>query len=151
MEKILISACLLGENVRYNAQIKAFQSIILQQWHQENRLIMVCPEVAGGLSTPRHAAEIKHQRVITTTGKDVTSAFQLGAQKALKLCQAHHIKYALLKESSPSCGSNTIYDGHFTAQKISGMGITTALLRDHGITVYSENEISILANKLLST
>lgn len=146
MEKILISACLLGDNVRYNAEIKTCDDALINQWDNEGRLIKVCPEVSGGLPTPRPPAEFHQtsERVITVDNIDVTKAFVIGAHTALALCQKHDIKFAILKESSPSCGSSTIYDGSFSHQKISGEGITTKLLREHGIDVFSENKLEEL-------
>ncbi len=146
MQKILISACFLGENVRYNAIIKPLSHQILQQWQLENRLIIQCPEVSGGLSTPREPAEINSLsgKVITVNNIDVTSAFTQGAKNTLTLCKKHHIKYALLKESSPSCGSESVYDGSFSSNKIKGKGITTQLLEANNIQVYSEKNIDKL-------
>lgn len=146
MHKILISACFLGKNVRYNAIIKPLIHPILSVWQAENRLLSVCPEVTGGLSTPRAPAEFnnKTKTIITNQGENVTEAFEKGAQIALKLCLTNKIKFALLKESSPSCGSHNIYDGSFTNTKITGEGITTQLLRQHGIKVYSELNIEDL-------
>ncbi len=149
MDKILISACFLGEKVRYNGEIKKLTHPLLTHWKKQNRLISICPELAGGLPVPREAAEKQADgKVITTSAKDVTSAFELGAKRALLLCQQHKIKYALLKESSPSCGSAFIYDGSFSHKKISGQGITTVLLRQHNILVFSENTIEQLAQLL---
>ncbi len=144
MEKILVSACFLGANVRYNGVAKPIYLTKLKLWLTQGRLITVCPEIAGGLSVPRAPAEIQDEMVIDSEGKDVTTAFLAGAQHALTLCKHHNIKYALLKESSPSCGSNDIYDGSFTGQKIAGKGITTQLLEANGINVYSEKTVSDL-------
>ena len=146
MEKVLVSACLLGLNVRYNGKIKSLRDTTLSNWRNQNRLIVVCPEVAGGLSTPRPPAEIQPDTklIITTTGDNVTDAFERGAQHALHLCQRHQIKYALLKESSPSCGSQTIYDGSFSNTKVNGLGRTAALLSENGIKVFSEENIAKL-------
>ena len=137
---------MLGENVRYNGVTKKLEHQVLKQWQAENRFVVICPEVVGGLSTPRAPAEYNKQldKVITTTGVDVTDAFHLGAKAALTLCQNHHIEFALLKESSPSCGSHTIYDGSFSQQKVAGAGITTQLLRKNNIRVYSEENIAEL-------
>jgi len=144
----------MGANVRYNGVIKANLHPMLKQWQQQGRLITVCPEVSGGLSTPRPAAEIQLastysakpivKQVVTADGDDVSEAFVRGAQYTLRLCQAHRIKYALLKEFSPSCGSTQIYDGSFAAKKISGQGVTASLLSQHGIIVYSELTIEQL-------
>ena len=108
MEKILISGCFLGENVRYNGITKKAPHVIINHWLAQNRLITICPEVSGGLSTPRPPAEYVAtlNKLITSTKLDVSDAFYQGANNALRLCQQHQIQFALLKESSPSCGSN---------------------------------------------
>ncbi|GLX78413.1 hypothetical protein tinsulaeT_17530 [Thalassotalea insulae] len=146
MEKILVSACLLGQSVRYDGGHQLLLNQQLIRWQQQGRVVAVCPEVAGGLSVPRAPAEISQldHRVYDNTGIDVTDAFNQGAQSALALCQRHKIRYALLKESSPSCGSQLIYDGHFQGEKIVGQGLTAALLRQNGITVYSEQSLNEL-------
>ncbi len=147
----MISACFLGEKVRYNGEVKRLSHPLITQWSKQGRLISLCPESAGGLPTPRPPAEKQpNGQIIMTTGRNVTQAFLSGAQRALALCQQYQIKYALLKESSPSCGSSTVYDGSFTNKKIAGQGITTELLRHHNILVFSENNIEHLA-KLLKT
>ena len=145
-DKILISACFLGERVRYNGVVKSLVSQLLSQWQQQGRFISVCPEVISGLQVPRPAAEInpKTKQVLTIESVDVSQQFEQGAQQALSLCQRHNIRFALLKESSPSCGSNTIYDGSFSQKKIVGEGITTKLLRQHGIQVFSEHSLAQL-------
>ena len=106
----------------------------------------------GGLDTPRSPAEIVggsgqdavegRCRICTKAGDDVTDAFLAGAREALRLACEHQVRFAVLKESSPSCGSHTIYDGTFSGTKRSGEGAATALLRANGITVYSEKEIT---------
>jgi uncharacterized protein YbbK (DUF523 family) len=153
LNKILISACFLGQRVRYNGEIKSLQDELLIQWQQEGRLISVCPEVISGLPVPRPAAEInqKSQQVITIESNNVTQQFELGAKKALELCYLHNIRFALLKESSPSCGSSNIYDGSFTQKKIAGQGKTTELLRTNGIQVFSEHSIKALAAVIMSS
>lgn len=146
MEKILISSCFLGQPVRYDGQSKPLALSAIEQWKSEGRLINICPEMAGGLPVPRPPAEMdrKTNRVMTCDGEDVTGAFKKGANLALELCQRHQIKFALLKESSPSCGSNLIYDGTFSQNKINGMGVTAALLEQHGVSVFSEQNIDQL-------
>lgn len=152
MEKILISSCFLGNKVRYDGGDNLLVNSTLKRWKEENRLVVICPELAGGLSTPRAPAEIQvigeKIRVNTITGQDVTGAFQAGANQALLLCQTHSIRYALLKESSPSCGSSNIYNGEFSQQKIAGQGVTTAILRANGIKVFSEKNLQVLVNEL---
>lgn len=146
MEKILISACLLGDNVRYDGGSQRLGHKILKQWQLQQRLVAICPEVSGGLAVPRAPAEIDavNSRVITQQALDVTDEFARGAEMALRLCKLHYIRFALLKESSPSCGSETIYDGSFTGKKIIGQGITTQLLVANGIKVYSEKTVEQL-------
>ena len=142
MNKILISACLMGENVRYNGKNSKKSSGIIQKWREDDRLVVLCPEVAGGLSVPRLPAEVQPDgRIINIEAEDVTAAFQQGAEKALSLCREHDIRIAILKEGSPSCGSSLINDGHFSSTKILGQGVTTQLLEEHGIFVFSENEL----------
>lgn len=152
MEKILISSCFLGNKVRYDGGDNLLVDTTLMRWREEHRLVVICPELAGGLSTPRAPAELKvigeNMVVKTITGKDVTAAFVQGANQALLLCQQHNIHYALLKESSPSCGSSTIYNGEFNQQKIAGQGVTTAILRANGIKVFSEKNVQALIKEL---
>ena len=150
MEKILISACLLGERVRYHGGDALIQHPILQRWALEGRLVLLCPEVAGGLTTPRPAAEIMTRadgrRVLTAMGHDVTAAFERGAEAAVEACAANGIRVAILKDASPSCGSRTIYDGTFTGRRIDGPGVTAARLAETGITIFSEVEIEAAAD-----
>ena len=145
MEKILISACLLGERVRYHGGDARSGHPILQRWLAEGRLVALCPEVIGGLSTPRPAAEImataEGRRVLTTAGSDVTSAFERGAEAALHACAAHGIRIAILKDGSPSCGSHSIYDGTFSGRQVDGEGVTATRLHAAGVRIFSESEI----------
>lgn len=142
MQKILVSACLMGENVRFDGKNRKNSSEILKKWQKDGRLVVFCPEVAGGLPVPRPPAEIQpDEKVITVEGTDLTAAFKQGAEKALDLCREHHIHIAILKEGSPSCGSSQISDGHFSHTKISGQGVTTRLLEANGIFVFSEHEL----------
>jgi len=142
MQKILVSACLLGEKVRYDGGDCAQNSNILARWQAEGRLVALCPEVAGGLPVPRPPAEIQADgRIINIENEDVTTAFEQGANRALELCRQHHIRIAILKEGSPSCGSSLINDGSFSHNKISGQGVTTRLLEANGIRVFSEHEV----------
>ena len=137
-DKILVSACFLGQLVRYDGKGKTLLHPLLNQWQDEQRFISICPEVIGGLAIPRAPAERQGENIITCEGTDVTKQFITGAEKAVALCQQFNIRFALLKESSPSCGSNTIYDGTFSEIKIAGQGVCTQLLRQHGIQVFSE-------------
>ncbi len=152
MKKLLVSACLLGDPVRYDGQAKKLQHDALDQLVAQQRAIAFCPEVAGGLSVPRAAAEIQggdgsaviagNARVTTGSGEDVSAQFIQGAQQALDLCRRHGIGIAVLTEFSPSCGSGTIYDGSFTRERVAGDGVTAALLRAHGIRVFNQHQLA---------
>ena len=143
---ILISACLLGQKVRYDGDDKLQSNARIKKLSEQNLLIPLCPEVSGGLPIPRAPAEIKiagRNKLIVTNikGTNVTKEFELGAENALNLCLLNKIKVAILTESSPSCGSNLIYDGSFSSTKIPGEGITTKLLKENGIEVFNEQQI----------
>lgn len=149
--KLLVSACLLGNRVRYDGQAKTLQHAGLQQLQAEGRVVAFCPEVAGGLPVPRAPAEIiaadgsavlaGRARVLTRGGCDVSDYFIAGAKQALALCREQGVVAALLTEMSPSCGSNQIYDGSFTRRGIDGSGVTAALLRQQGIEVFSQFQL----------
>lgn len=157
--KILISACLAGFNVRYNASNKTVIDTTLQRWQKEGRLVVCCPELAAGFSTPRPPAEIaaaangaeviaNQARVIDALGEDVTDCYLLGAHLALDTARLHGCRFALLSDRSPSCGSQTIYDGSFNGQTQPGSGVTAELLRQHGIEVFSEHQIEALIERV---
>ncbi|MEM7563296.1 MAG: DUF523 domain-containing protein [Pseudomonadota bacterium] len=156
----MISACLLGEAVRYDGKSKLLAHSGLQELMKNNQVIGFCPEVAGDLPVPRPAAEILDgngdnvlsgtARVRTKAGEDVTSQFLIGAQRALDLCLKHNIKIAVLTQFSPSCGSGEIYDGSFKRRKKSGSGVTTALLRQQGIQVFDQFELDQAIKQLKS-
>ena len=121
------------------------------EYLKDKQFIMVCPEQLGGLSTPRDPSEIIRldgnaviegkTSVINNKRLDVTKKFKQGAMETLKIADLYGCKKAILKEGSPSCGSSLIYDGTFTGKKVSGVGVTTALLRQNGIEVISEKDI----------
>lgn len=151
-QKILISACLLGNKVRYDGKDSFCDHPILQQWQQQQQLIIVCPEMAGGLPTPRPACQIVGSgggdavlqgtaQVISSEGMDATAQYLQGAHKALELAQTHHVAMAILKARSPSCGNNIIYDGSFSKSLIPGMGVSAALLTQHGFKVFNEEQL----------
>lgn len=151
MNKLLVSACLLGDPVRYDGKSKAQHHAGLADLVAQDRVVGFCPEVAGGLPIPRPAAEIQTgdgaavvagDAIVTTgDGSDVTGYFLSGAQQALALCQRHGIEVAVLTESSPSCGSKRIYDGSFSRNAIAGSGVTSALLGQNGVRVFSQLEL----------
>ena len=142
MEKILISACLVGDKNRYDG--KGNYHPLVKELLEKYELVPFCSEVEGGLSIPRTPSEIKGDRVINKAGKDVTRNYQAGAEKALNICKYLDIKIAILKDGSPACGVHQIHDGNFSGRKIKGMGITASLLSKNGIKVISEDEIQTL-------
>jgi len=152
VERILVSACLMGRRVRYDGGAKTSDDALLAAWRAEGRLVPCCPEVEGGLPVPRPAAEIEAgadgsavpagaARVLTADGTDVTAAFLAGARTALAVATSAGIKMAILKEGSPSCGVLSVYDGTFSGRRTPGRGVTTALLEQHGIRVFTEDQI----------
>lgn len=153
--KILISACLLGQPVRYDGKGKPLVHPAIDRWRDEGRLVAICPELAGGMSAPRPPAEIEkgasgldvlegRARVLEVSGGDVTAEFIAGAEKALALAEANGCTHALLIDGSPSCGSIAIYDGSFSGIKHAGNGVTAALLERAGIAVFSPADIDQL-------
>lgn len=152
MEFILVSACLLGEKVRYNGGDKRCNDPILQGWLKEGRVMAICPEVSGGLPTPRPPAEIvkgaggasvlrNTARVVCENGQDVTVQFRRGAEQALALARSRNIRIAVLKEGSPSCGTGYSYDGSFTGKRVPFPGVCAALLQEAGIQVFNEAQL----------
>lgn len=146
--KILISACLLGENCKYNGgnNTDAISAEALSKLGQIYELVAVCPECMGGLTTPREPAEIcASGRVFTKfSGRDVTAEFILGAQICAEIASENGCKIAVLKERSPSCGSGEIYDGSFTGRIVSGDGLTAAALKKLGVLVVGESTLAEL-------
>jgi uncharacterized protein YbbK (DUF523 family) len=158
VERILVSACLLGQPVRYDGTGRRSDDRLFEQWRAEGRLVPFCPEVRGGLPVPRAAAEISgglggdvldgRARVLTRDGSDVTPQFVEGARQALEQARSYGIRLAILKEGSPSCGGLRVHDGTFSGHKIPGHGVTTALLQRNGITVFSEDALEAAAAHL---
>ena len=143
---ILVSACLLGVYCRYNGERKKLEGI--ERLMERAELIPVCPEILGGLPTPRPPAERVGDRVMNREGMDVTEAYQRGAEETLRLAELFGAHLALLKERSPSCGMGKIYDGSFQGRIVNGSGVTAELLTAHGVSVYGESRIDALLNVL---
>ena len=139
--KILVSACLLGCACRYDGKSKPCYDVIALM--DKHTLIPVCPEIYGGLSTPRSPSEIQGGAVVNKEGKDVTAEYEKGAKEALELANKFGCKIAILKAKSPSCGKGEVYDGSFSGQLTKGNGITAKLLMENGIEVFTENEINL--------
>ena len=139
MEKLIISACLYGMECKYCGGSNALADDTLKKLKERYELFTVCPEVDGGLSTPRPPAERIGDKVINIEGRDVTEEYLRGANLALEKAKAHGCKKALLKELSPSCGSGKIYDGTFSHTVIDGDGVTAELFRKNGIELFGES------------
>lgn len=155
--KLLISSCLLGEDVRYDggnssiamgskftfSEKELFMDILC-----DNEVYSFCPEVSGRLSTPRQAAELvsanKPFKVLTREQEDVTIPFLVGAKNTLDLCKNEDIKVALLKSKSPSCGNIKIYDGSFSGNLVDGQGLTAKLLEENGVVIFNETQLKEL-------
>lgn len=146
-ENILISSCLYGKYVRYDGNHNKIDSSLLSRLKKKYKLFHFCPEVEGGLSTPRVPCEIvAHNplKIINKNGKNQTTEFLVGAKKTVALCLANDITKAILKSNSPSCSSKFIYDGTFSGAKVKGIGATAQLLQENNIEVFDENDIEKL-------
>ena len=142
MENILVSACLVGLNCKYNGK-NNYNPKILELMKKYN-FILICPEFDGGLSIPRDPSEILGDKVIISKGVDVTDNYNKGAQHALELAKIYKCNKALLKEKSPSCGKDSTYDGTFTHTLIKRPGVCAKLLLENNIKIYGESEIDEL-------
>lgn len=159
MERILVSACLVGAPVRHDGRAKDPGSDLLAQWAAEGRLVTLCPELAGGFGVPRAPAEIAPggsglgvlrgtARVIDRDGVDVSDGFRKGAAEAVRLARDGGCRFALLTEGSPSCGAARIHAGRFDGTTRPGEGVVAAALRQAGVQVFSHEEIAALAGAL---
>lgn len=142
--KILVSACLLGENCKYNGTNNKNDNVLMLREYFD--VIPVCPECFGELPIPREPSEIKEGRVASKSGIDVTAQFFNGAEKTLYIAQEKNCPLAVLKENSPSCGFGRIYDGTFTKTLCSGNGVTAQLLSDNGIQIFGESDVQKVIN-----
>jgi uncharacterized protein YbbK (DUF523 family) len=142
MENLLVSACLLGIGCRYDGKHKANDEVL--KLREKYNLIPFCPEIFGGLPTPRIPSERIGDRVMMKDGTDVTENYKRGASEALELCRIYGVRTAILKERSPSCGKGEIYDGSFTGALTERDGVTAELLINNGVRVLGESEINIL-------
>jgi len=136
---VLVSACLAGQPCRYNGTA-APHAVVLRLLEQ-GRAVPVCPEVLGGLATPRECVELCNGKAVCRSGRDVTDAFQRGARESLSLARAAGCRWAILKSRSPSCGAGCVYDGGFSGVLIPGDGVFVAALKQDGFAVCSEEEL----------
>jgi uncharacterized protein YbbK (DUF523 family) len=159
MERILVSACLIGWPVRFDGAAKTLHHPLLAEWAAEGRLVPLCPETAGGLAVPRPAAEIEagaeavtvlagEARIVDADGGDHTVAFCEGARIAVATARVRGCRFALLTEGSPSCGVELVADGTFSGRRRAGEGVTAAALRAAGVEVYTAADIDRLAVRL---
>ena len=145
---IIVSACLCGDNCKYNGGNNANEKV--KDFIKGKEVMYVCPEQMGGLSTPRNPSEIVgsakgilygEDKIISNKGVDVSREFISGARKVLEIAKKNKVNLAILKAKSPSCGKGFVYDGTFTGNKIIGNGITAQILMDNGVKVINEEEL----------
>lgn len=142
MEKILVSACLLGIKCRYDGKSMPNEKVL--RLAEKYALVPVCPEIYGGLPTPRTPSERVGDKVLMKDGRDVTENYERGADATLALANLTGAKIAVLKAKSPSCGKGFIYDGSFCGTLTPRDGVTAEKLTRVGIKVLTENEIDEL-------
>lgn len=144
-EKLLVSACLLGIGCRYDGG--RVKKVDVEALSERFELIPVCPEIYGGLPTPRVPSERIGDAVVMKDGKDVTENFIRGMEHTRMIADACGARLALLKARSPSCGKGEIYDGSFSGKLVPGNGYTVEHLQKDGIAVYTEAEIDLLLSR----
>ena len=137
--KIAVSACLLGHNCKYSGGNNRSQKVL--DYIEGHEVIPVCPEVTGGMPTPRVPVELKDSKAINRDGEDVTEFFQRGVEKTMKKLDGQNIDLAILQPRSPSCGCKQIYDGTFTKTLIDGKGMFAQALADAGISMMDGDDI----------
>ena len=137
--RIMVSACLMGDNCKYNGGNNLSQKVL--NYVKGHEVIPVCPEVLGGLPTPRIPAEIVDGTVITKDGRNVNEEFKKGAEIALKMAVENQIDLVILQSRSPSCGPKQIYDGSFSGKRIDGQGIFAKLLIEKGIKILDVEDL----------
>lgn len=151
-EKILASACLLGERVRFDGQVLKISDERIFKWAKEKRFIPICPETMSGLMVPRVPCEIEPDKtaqdvidgkakIISQEGRDYTEDYLFGAQVCVNLAKRNNIRIAILKQRSPSCGTKQIHDGHFGSNLVDGMGVAALMLQQAGVKVFDETQL----------
>ncbi|WP_294541186.1 DUF523 domain-containing protein [uncultured Gemmiger sp.] len=141
---ILVSACLLGACCKYSGGNNRCSALLDALRAGGHTAVPVCPEIYGGLPTPRPPAERQGDRVVTQAGTDVTAQYRKGAEEALAMAELNGCRAAILKANSPSCGCGTIYDGSFSHRKVPGDGVAAQVLKAAGIAVYTEENFQEL-------
>lgn len=137
--RIAVSACLLGQACKYNGGSNLDEELV--EWLARHEVVPVCPEVMGGLPTPRPRSEILDGRVVNEFGEDVDMAFKAGAARALEAIErAGGVDLAILQPRSPSCGVGAVYDGTFSGVLVPGDGVFTQLLAERGIPALTADD-----------
>ena len=142
--RIAISSCLCGLNVRYDGSSKYDRELL--ELIRNHELVTICPELEAGFSVPRESLEIRDGRVFTSSGKDVSDQLESGCLRCLE--KVRDCDFLILKQKSPSCGKGTIYDGSFSGKLIEGNGAFAGLCLEHGLKVFSEEEIDAIRKEL---
>ena len=137
--KVAVSACLVGKNTKYNGKNNYNEAVM--KYLLDKEYVTICPEVIGGLPTPRVPSERKGNKVINKMGEDVTINFFDGTQKEIEKLLKENINIIIVKEKSPSCGYKQIYDGTFTNTLTEGNGVFVDLALQNGFIIYTEKDI----------
>ena len=143
--KVGVSACLVGKNTKYDGGNNYNEYVI--EYLKDKEVVLICPEVFGGLPTPRIPSEQLNDKVINSKNEDVTKQFNDGALISLKKLQEEKVNVLILKERSPSCGYKKIYDGTFSKSIIDGNGVFASLALKNGFTIYTESDIENIIKK----
>ena len=139
--KVLISACLLGDNVKYSGGNNLTPELVTMLEKYNVKIVKICPECFAGLPIPRVPSEIREDKVFSKDGRDITEEFLSGAEKTYQIAKRKQVDFAILKERSPSCGSSFIYDGSFSGKVIEGQGLTAKKLSKENIIIFSEENL----------
>ena len=139
--KVLISACLLGDNVKYSGGNNLTPELVTLLEKYNVKIVKICPECFAGLPIPRVPSEIRGDKVFSKDGWDITEEFLSGAEKTYQIAKRKQVDFAILKERSPSCGSSFIYDGSFSGKVIEGQGLTAKKLSRENIIIFSEENL----------
>ena len=146
--KVLISACLLGDNVKYSGGNNLTPELVTLLEKYNIKIVKICPECFAGLPIPRVPSEIRGNKVYGKDGRDITKEFLVGAEKTYQVAKNKEIDFAILKERSPSCGNSYIYDGSFSGKVIQGQGLTARRLNKENIVIFSEENLEAIEKYL---
>ena len=147
--KVGVSACLVGKNTKYDGGNNYNEYVL--EYLKDKEVVLICPEVFGGLPTPRIPSEQINDKVINSKNEDVTKQFNDGALISLKKLQEENVTVLILKERSPSCGYKKIYDGTFSKTIIDGNGVFASLALKNGFTIYTESDIENIIKRTVNS